>query len=81
MYNYLYKHKTVKKTVFTVSCGCKVNVKVQDGTIAFATAVPQKGPDDRSLKIFKMKKFVLCGLGFCLMYCFILYFDLISNGK
>ena len=30
-----------------------------------------QGLDDRSLKIFKMKKFVLCGLGFCLIYCFI----------
>ena len=30
------------------------------------------GPNSRSRKIFKMKKFVLCGIGFCfLRYCFI----------
>ena len=48
-------------------------------TIETATVTPREeyhpeidlGPDDCSIKIFKMKKFLLCGIGFCLIYCFI----------
>ena len=42
-------------------------VRTDNNSARAATA----GMDDRSLKIFKMKKFVLLGLGFSLNYCFI----------
>ena len=42
-------------------------VRTDNNSARAATA----GMDDRSLKIFKMKKFVFCGFGFCLIYCFI----------
>ena len=40
-------------------------VRTDNNSARAATA----GMDDRSLKIFKMKKFVLCDLGFSIIYC------------